>query len=268
MTQDELAVWAAPLSARLSRRFVLGGALALTLPALPKMAEAQGRPTIALPTDLNSREPSTIASVKISKPLIAMTFDDGPHPTHTPRLLAMLREHKARATFYLIGNRVAEWPKLAAKIADEGHEIGNHSWSHPDLSGYGDAAMYAQIDRTTMAIWQATGRPPVTFRPPYGAFTKRQRGMLHQSRRMPTILWNVDPRDWKRPGAATVASRILKGAHQGSIVLSHDIHKGTVDAMPETLNTLAGRGLKFVAVSEIIGWPRWQNRAFRRVETS
>lgn len=252
-----------------SRRGMIGGTAALlVLPLLPRMAEAAGRPQIALPNDLGNREPSTIASVKISQPLVAMTFDDGPHPTNTPRLLDMLREQKARATFYLIGNRVAQWPKLAARIADEGHEIGNHSWSHPDLSGYGDAAMYAQIDRTTLAIWQATGRPPVTFRPPYGAFTKRQRSMLHESRRMPTILWDVDPRDWKRPGSATVTTRILKGAHRGSIVLSHDIHRGTVDAMPETLGALAGRGLKFVAVSEIIGWPRWQNRAFRRVETS
>lgn len=256
-------------AAVLTRRGLIGAAVfALGGPLLSTEVWADNRPVIALPTDLGTKEPSTIASVKISKPLVAMTFDDGPHPTHTPRLLDMLREQKARATFYLIGNRVAEWPKLAARIADEGHEIGNHSWSHPDLSGYGDAAMYAQIDRTTMAIWQATGRPPVTFRPPYGAFTKRQRGMLHASRRMPTILWDVDPRDWKRPGAATVSARIVKGAHQGSIVLSHDIHKGTVDAMPETLAKLAGRGLKFVAVSEIIGWPRWQNRAFRRVETS
>ena len=253
----------------MSRRGLFSAAaLAFGLPLLPDTAMASGRPNIALPDDLGAREPSTIASVKISKPLVAMTFDDGPHPRNTPRLLDMLREQNARATFYLIGNRVAEWPKLAARIADEGHEIGNHSWSHPDLSGYGDAAMYAQIDRTTLAIWQATGRPPVTFRPPYGAFTKRQRSMLHESRRMPTILWDVDPRDWKRPGSATVTTRILKGAHRGSIVLSHDIHRGTVDAMPETLGALAGRGLKFVTVSEIIGWPRWQNRAFRRVETS
>ena len=258
-----------PNAGLVSRRGMLGAAaLAFALPLVPCEAEAQNRPTIALPKDLGAGEPSTIASVRISQPLVAMTFDDGPHPRNTPRLLDMLREQKARATFYLIGNRVAEWPKLAARIADEGHECGNHSWSHPDLSGHGDAAMYSQIDRTTMAIWQATGRPPVTFRPPYGAFTKRQRSMLHQSRRMPTILWDVDPRDWKRPGASVVSSRILKGAHKGSIVLSHDIHKGTVDAMPETLDKLSGRGLKFVAVSEIIGWPRWQNRAFRRVETS
>ncbi|MBN2630716.1 MAG: polysaccharide deacetylase family protein [Rhodobacteraceae bacterium] len=246
------------------RRAVLGFGLAAVLaPALPGDAEAQ--PAIALPKDMVGREPSTIASVRTSQPLVALTFDDGPHPKNTPRLLDMLREQKARATFYVIGERVATKPKLAARIAEEGHEIGNHSWSHPNLSGYSDTAVLSQIDRTSMAIWHATGRPPVTFRPPYGAFSQRQRRMQHGVRKLPSILWDVDPRDWKRPGAALVAQRILAGSHQGSIILSHDIHWGTVEAMPSTLNGLIGRGLRLTSVSEIIGWPRWQNRRFRQI---
>lgn len=255
-----------PSGCALPRRALLTtGLAALLTPVLPDLALAG--PAIALPDDVSGREPSTITAVRTSRPVVALTFDDGPHPKLTPRLLDMLREQNARATFYVIGERVATWPKLAARIAEEGHEIGNHSWSHPDLSGYSDTKVLSQIDRTTIAVWQATGRPPVTFRPPYGSFTRAQRQMLHTSRKLPSILWDVDPRDWKRPGASVVADRILAGTRQGSIILSHDIQKGTVEAMPYTLEQLIARGLRLTSVSEIIGWPRWQNRTFRRAPT-
>ncbi|MCL4125975.1 UNVERIFIED_CONTAM: hypothetical protein GTU68_023377 [Idotea baltica] len=194
-----------------------------------------------------------------------MTFDDGPHPTHTPRLLDMLHERRIRATFYLIGNRVVQYPQIARRIAEDGHEIGNHSWSHPFLNRLSDGAVTNEIDQTTNAIFNITGRPPVTFRPPYGAFSRRQRTGLHAARSLPTILWSVDPQDWRRPGANAVARRILSQSQQGSIILSHDIHRGTIDAMPQTLDGLTSRGLRFVTVSQILGWPLWQTRNFRRV---
>ncbi|MGX9354472.1 polysaccharide deacetylase family protein [Roseobacteraceae bacterium S113] len=235
----------------------LGGVLA------PGAALAQ--PAIALPRDIVERDAATITAVRTPSPVIAMTFDDGPHPKHTPRLLDMLKERGIKATFYLIGNRVATWPQIAARIAEEGHEVGNHSWSHPFLTKHGQSSVLREIDRTTNAIWQATGRPPVTFRPPYGAFSRAQRSWLHETRKLPTILWSVDPADWRRPGASVVASRILKHSHQGAIVLSHDIHRGTIDAMPRTLDGLTSRGLTFVTVSQILGWPTWQTRNFKRV---
>ncbi|WP_425038536.1 polysaccharide deacetylase family protein [Primorskyibacter sp. S187A] len=230
---------------------------------LPNSAEAQR--AIALPRDIVERDAATITAVRTPSPVVAMTFDDGPHPKHTPRLLDMLRERNIKATFYLIGNRVVTWPKIAARIAEEGHEVGNHSWSHPFLSKMGQSSVLREIDKTTNAIWHATGRPPVTFRPPYGAFTRAQRTWLHGARKLPTILWSVDPADWRRPGANVVASRILKASHKGAIILSHDIHRGTIDAMPRTLDGLSARGLKFVTVSQILGWPTWQTRNFRRV---
>ena len=150
----------------------------------------------------------------------------------------------------------------------DGHEIGNHSWSHPFMDRLGDRSALQEVDRTTDVIFQVTGRPPVTFRPPYGAFTRRQRTWLNAHRRLPTILWSVDPQDWRRPGAATVSNRILRASHQGAIILSHDIHRGTIDAMPQTLDGLTARGLHFVTVSQILGWPLWQSRNFRRVVQS
>ena len=248
----------------LSRRAALAAGLGFGAAALTA-TDAAAQPLIRLPDDLVQSDAATITAVRTPSPVVAMTFDDGPHPSNTPRLLDMLRERGLRATFYLIGNRVVQYPQLARRIAEEGHEIGNHSWSHPFLDRMGDRSVIQEIDQTTNAIYQVTGRPPVTFRPPYGAFTRRQRTSLHGARSLPTILWSVDPQDWRRPGASVVANRILRDTRQGGIVLSHDIHRPTIDAMPQTFDGLTARGFTFVTVSQIIGWPLWQSRNFRRV---
>ena len=247
----------------LSRRAVVCMATAACALARPEPAAA--RPVIALPNDIAQRDAATVMAVRTRSPVVAMTFDDGPHPRLTPILLDMLKKRGLRATFYLIGNRVVTWPDIVRRISDEGHEIGNHSWTHPDLSRRSDRSVIAEIDRTSDAIFKITGRPPVTFRPPYGAFTRRQRLMLYEARNLPTILWSVDPQDWRRPGASVVASRILRGSRPGAIILSHDIQTGTVKAMPQTLDGLRERGLKFGTVSQMMGWPLWQTRRFRRV---
>ncbi|CUH80434.1 polysaccharide deacetylase family protein [Tropicibacter naphthalenivorans] len=246
-----------------SRRTFLSASTAAF--ALPAAQEAEAAPIIALPQDIAQRDAATVMAVRTVSPVVAMTFDDGPHPSLTPKLLDMLKARGLRATFYLIGNRVVTWPDIVRRIADEGHEIGNHSWSHPNLAKYSDQGVLDQIDRTSDAIFKITGRPPVTFRPPYGSFTRRQRMMLYTNRNLPTILWSVDPQDWRRPGASVVSQRILKGSRPGAIILSHDIQSGTVKAMPSTFDTLTGRGMKFGTISQMMGWPLWQSRRFRRV---
>lgn len=241
------------------RTFLSAGTAAL---ALSRPDTLWAAPQIALPQDMVSRDWVTVTAVNTASPVVAMTFDDGPHPTLTPRLLDMLKARGLRATFYLIGRRVVTWPDIVKRIADEGHEIGNHSWSHPNLAGYSDSYVLNQIDRTSDAIFKVTGRPPVTFRPPYGAFTHRQRQMLYRARSLPTILWSVDPQDWRRPGASVVASRILSHSRPGSVILTHDIQSGTVRAMPQTFDGLTARGLKFGTMSQMMGWPLWQKRNF------
>lgn len=244
------------------RAFLSVGTAALTM---MRPAELLASPDIALPEDALLPDPVTVTAVNTSSPVVALTFDDGPHPTLTPILLDHLRARGQRATFYLIGNRVVTWPDIVKRIADEGHEIGNHSWSHPNLAGYSDSYVLSQIDRTSDAIYKATGRLPVTFRPPYGAFTQRQRVMLHNARGLPTVLWSVDPQDWRRPGASVVASRILSHSRPGSIILTHDIQSGTVRAMPSTLDGLAARGYWCGTMSQMMGWPLWQNRDFEQL---
>jgi peptidoglycan/xylan/chitin deacetylase (PgdA/CDA1 family) len=207
--------------------------------------------------------PDTITRVLTARPVVAMTFDDGPHPTLTPRLLDILGARGIRATFYVIGWRVLREPQLMRRIVAEGHEIGNHTWSHPSLFGYSDAGVLNELDRTSQAVYETVGRPPVTLRPPYGNLYPRQRRMVMEARNMPTVLWSVDPEDWRRPGSAAVASRIVSQSHPGGVILSHDIISGTVQAMPAALDGLQARGYQFLTVSELIGWPRWDSRHIR-----
>lgn len=243
-----------------SRRDLLAGlsglAAAAALPgaALADTERSFGTFEIALPKDAHGRSQSTVIAGPGRAGHVALSFDDGPHPSLTPQLLDILRAQGMRATFYLIGSRVARWPGLARRILAEGHEIGNHTWSHPALTGLGTAGMLAEIDRTNRIIREATGIAPLTLRPPYGAMSARQRALLYAERRMPTVLWSVDPQDWRRPGSAVVASRIVQAARPGAIVLAHDIHAPTVQAMPVALAGLRGKGLRGVSVSELMGW--------------
>ncbi len=198
-------------------------------------------------------EPSiTFNSVHVDGPYIAMTFDDGPSATLTPKLLDLLAAHHIKATFFVIGENVAEHPEIVARAAREGHEIGNHSWSHPNFGKMSDESVRRQLQQTDDAIKNATGKRPTLMRPPYGSITAREKRWIHDEFGYDIILWDVDPYDWKRPGPAVVRARILKETRPGSIVLSHDIHPGTIEAMPSTFDELEAKGFKFVTVSELI----------------
>jgi peptidoglycan-N-acetylglucosamine deacetylase len=195
-------------------------------------------------------------SVHVDGPYIAMTFDDGPSVKLTPKLLDLLAAHHIKATFFVIGENVAEHPEIVTRAAHEGHEIGNHSWSHPDLAKMSDEGVRRELRQTEDAIKGATGARPTLLRPPYGSLTARQKRWIHDEFGYEIILWDVDPYDWKRPGAAVICNRILKETRAGSIVLSHDIHPGTIEAMPRTLDQLEAKGFKFVTVSELIRMAR------------
>lgn len=195
----------------------------------------------------------TFSSVHTDGAYIAMTFDDGPSATLTPKLLDLLAARHIKVTFFVIGENVAEHPEIVARAAREGHEIGNHSWSHPNFAKMSHESARSQLQRTDDAIKNATGKRPTLMRPPYGSLTEREKHWIHDEFGYQIILWDVDPYDWKRPGSAVVRNRILKETRPGSIVLSHDIHPGTIEAMPSTLDALEAKGFKFVTVSELIG---------------
>jgi peptidoglycan/xylan/chitin deacetylase (PgdA/CDA1 family) len=200
----------------------------------------------------------TFSFVHVDGPYIALTLDDGPQAKLTPKLLDLLAAHHIKATFFVIGENVAEHPEIVTRAAHEGHEIGNHSWSHPNLGKMSDDAVRRQLQRTDEAIKSATGARPTLLRPPYGSLSARQKRWIHDEFGYRIILWDVDPLDWKRPGPAIVRSRIVKQTRSGSIVLAHDIHPGTIEAMPAILDDLEAKGFKFVTVSELIQMARPQ----------
>ncbi len=184
--------------------------------------------------------------------VLAMTFDDGPHPQNTPRLLDMLKQRNVKATFFTIGRSVDLHPQIAKRIITEGHEIGNHTYTHGNLSKMNENGVRTELDKGRDAIVRATGSTPKVMRPPYGALLTSQRQWVADNYSYPTILWSVDPMDWKDRNAEIVSSRLISRARPGGILLAHDLHKTTVDAMPKTLDSLLDQGYTFVTVSELI----------------
>ena len=154
----------------------------------------------------------TFSRVNVDGPYIAMTFDDGPSGPNTPRLLDLAAKKHIKLTFFLIGENAARYPQLVQRELAEGHQVGNHSYTHPDLAKMSDDAVRAEIQKTQDAIIGASGYKPVLFRPPYGALTARQRLWVANEFGVKIILWDVDPLDWKEPGVEVVAQRIIAGA--------------------------------------------------------
>ncbi|PYK14520.1 MAG: polysaccharide deacetylase family protein [Verrucomicrobia bacterium] len=197
-------------------------------------------------------EKITFSEVNVDGPYIAMTFDDGPHATNTAKLLDMAAKRHIKLTFFVLGECVAQNPAVLQREVAEEHEIGNHSWSHPNLAKLSDEAVRSQLRRTEDLIFKTAGVKPTLMRPPYGELTRRQRIWVNHDFDYKVILWDVDPLDWKRPGPSVVASRIIAGARPGSIILSHDIHPPTIEAMPQVFDALLAKGFKFVTVSELL----------------
>jgi peptidoglycan/xylan/chitin deacetylase (PgdA/CDA1 family) len=191
-------------------------------------------------------------SAAITSPHLALTFDDGPHGTLTPRLLDLLAQRRVKATFYVIGRNVQAHPEIARRIVAEGHEIANHTWTHPQLSRLSAARVADELSRTHEAVLEAAGVPMTNLRPPYGAFNDEVRRVAFDRHGYDTIMWSVDPLDWKHRNSSRVARELVQGAAPGAVLLCHDIHATTVAAMPATLDELLGRGFRFVTVGELM----------------
>lgn len=183
-------------------------------------------------------------------PCVALTFDDGPGG-HTERLLDILAAHQVKATFYTIGQQVERHPSTIRRMAAAGHQIGNHTYDHPQLTAVSADAVRQQI-ATTDALLRAQGVTPSTVRPPYGAYDATVLQVLG-SLGHGAVNWSVDPRDWEVRDTPTVVQRVTSGAAPGAILLLHDVHPTSVDAVPEIISTLTARGYHFVTVDQITG---------------
>lgn len=179
---------------------------------------------------------------------IALTFDDGPLPGYTDRVLDILKKYDAKATFYIVGRRVSGGEDILKRQLAEGHELGNHTWSHPNLTKEEDDRIVREIYDTQEAIRQATGVTPRTLRAPFGAYN----GRVGELANMPLVNWSVDSYDWQTRDTRKNVSAVLRHTEPGDIILMHDIHEESVQAVEEIVSTLKQRGYEFVTVSELI----------------
>ncbi|MDX2697337.1 hydrolase [Streptomyces ipomoeae] len=195
-------------------------------------------------TSASAAPPLTVDCRKVK--CVALTFDDGP-VADTQRLLRILNDRNVRATFYVVGKNVQKNPATVRSAALAGHQIGNHSWDHADLTKLSTAKIKSQFSRTDTAIKQATGTKPTTVRAPYGAHNAAVRTAAGR----PLVHWSIDTLDWKYRDTARLIKTVNAQTRPGDIVLMHDIHKTTVDAVPGIIKALKARGFHFVTVDQL-----------------
>jgi peptidoglycan/xylan/chitin deacetylase (PgdA/CDA1 family) len=188
---------------------------------------------------------------RTDEPAVALTFDDGPHPVFTPRVLEILARYQVPATFFCVGMNAAAHPDLLGQVLDGGHAVGNHTWSHPYLPDLSRDELLRQVDETGAAISRVTGAPVRLFRPPYGSRTPEVLTWL-AGHGMTTVVWDVDARDWSAPGAPAIAAAVGACAAAGSIVLLHDgggDRRQTVAALPTIVENLLERGHRLATLT-------------------
>ncbi|MBO0473798.1 polysaccharide deacetylase family protein [Enterococcus ureasiticus] len=198
-----------------------------------------------------------VSSIKdaLPKPLdpdkkyISLTFDDGPNPETTPRLLDILKEKGVKATFFMLGQNVVKHESVVKRVAEEGHEVASHSYSHPQLTGVDAQTVKDEVQNTDKAIYRAIGKLPTDFRPPYGAVNKDVATIIGK----PIIQWSVDSQDWQSHNAQAIIKRIDDTAYNDTIVLMHDVHPETVDAVSTVIDHLRGAGYEILPSKELLG---------------
>lgn len=179
---------------------------------------------------------------------IALTFDDGPHPVQTKRLLDGLRERKVKATFFLMGQNIEGNEEIVKQMQQDGHLIGNHSYRHVPLTTAGERTVCEAIEQTERIIAGITGERPEYLRPPYGDWNESLEFQLN----LTPVFWSVDSLDWKLQNTEKIVDKVLKNTEDGDIILMHDIFSTSVDAALLIVDTLRDRGYTFVTVEELM----------------
>ena len=186
------------------------------------------------------------SSIDPKKPMVALTFDDGPGK-RTGELLAQLEKYNAHATFFMLGQKVSSYPDVVKKMKEIGCELGNHSYSHKNLAKQSVAGITDEVGKTNSNIAEITGEGATVMRPPYGAISDTLKSTVG----MPMILWNIDTLDWKTRNAQKTIETTMNNVDDGDIILLHDIHTESVDAALQLIPKLQEAGYQLVTVSEL-----------------
>lgn len=212
---------------------------------------ATPKPATGTTTAKKPKKPKKSAPVDCAKvKCIALTFDDGPGKT-AGKLLDTLKKHNAKATFFLEGQYVKARPELVKRMAKEGHQLGNHSYRHPDFTKIGEAEIKSEITQTQELVHKLTGKYPTTLRPPFGLYDDRVKEIATELG-LPIVLWNTGSRDWATRNEDAIYKEVMKGVRRDSVVLLHDWVTQTVDVMPRLLTALKKQGFHVVTVSSLL----------------
>lgn len=179
---------------------------------------------------------------------IALTFDDGPHPRYTKKLLEGLRKRDVRVTFFVLGQNAERYPELIQEMAEDGHLIGNHTYSHMQLTNSNKGRFEEELQKADAVIYELTGNHTEFVRPPFGAWDRS----FEESLNMIPVLWTIDPCDWCCSDSGRVISRVLNKADENGIILLHDVYGSSVQAALSIIDALTEQGYEFVTVDEII----------------
>ena len=225
---------------------LLFGCALTNLAAVPQAASSV-RPTFAAAPRVRGAFTTQPIPDCTAKPCIALTFDDGPNPATTPRVLDILKQENIHATFFMVGIHVVGNEGIVKRAYQEGNEVGNHSWDHPDLTKLTPAEVNAQIQQTQVAIATAGVPAPRVMRPPYGAVDD----MVKSHIRLPIVRWDIDPEDWLERDPGKITQSVLQHAKPGGIILMHDIYPSTVDALKPVIDGLRPN-YQFVTASQLL----------------
>ncbi len=237
---------------------LLAALIALGIAAFPAAASQRRRPLQPLryrPIGCLASGPAIDHTHGPRRPEVALTFDDGPS-VYTRRFVQMLRANDAVATFFMIGKQIeSRYGAILHEELRNGDALGDHTWTHPDLTALSADAVHSQLASTKGRIAAVSGYAPCVFRPPYGSYDATVLGVA-RSLGLDTVTWEVDPADYTLPGSAAIEQRVLAQAQRGSVILSHDgggPRLQTLDAYPRIIAALRARGYRFVTVPQLLG---------------
>lgn len=179
---------------------------------------------------------------------VALTFDDGPHPVYTPKLLEGLKNRGVIATFFVTGENALLYPELIEQMKEEGHIVGNHTYHHVQLSAVGEEIFIQELEETNRVLEGILEEEIIYVRPPFGEWTKS----IEQEINMLPVLWDVDPLDWCSGNVDQIVNKIIKNVEENDIILLHDEYQSSVDAALRVIDTLLEEGYEFVTVEEIL----------------
>ncbi|WP_248926565.1 polysaccharide deacetylase family protein [Paenibacillus hamazuiensis] len=197
-----------------------------------------------------------VFNIETDQKLIALTFDDGPNPVYTPQILDLLKEHGAKATFFVLGKRVQSFPQIAIREVNEGHEIANHTFDHHFLKNVSPDKLKEEIRQTQEVIFDITEQMPHVFRPPGGFYDDALIDLAREDH-FTVVMWSwyQDTKDWRRPGVRKIVDTVLSNVHNGDIILFHDLEgdcSQTVESLRQILPKLKEQGYQFVTVTDLM----------------